>query len=178
VEPERLVVGRIAKAHGIHGEVAVDVTSDAPERFALGSRMTAGGSGRQDRELTVAAVRPHQGRLLIRFEEVPDRTAAEALHGAILSIPSEDAHTLPEWSFYPHQLEGLTVLDEQGEMLGRMVRVEENPANDLWIVDDGTREVLVPAVRAIVRAVNVEAGTIVLAPPDGLFDDRESKDGE
>lgn len=175
MEPERLVVGRIAKAHGIRGEVAVEAVSDAPGRFEPGSRMTAGGSGRQDRELTVAAARPHQGRLLIHFEEVADRTAAEALHGAVLSIPSEEARALPEWSFYPHQLEGLTVLDEQGETLGRMVRVEETPANDLWVVDDGAREVLVPAVRAIVRTVDLDAGTIVLAPPEGLFDRHEAE---
>lgn len=187
MEPERLVVGRVAKAHGIRGEVAVDVVSDAPDRFAPGSRVIVEGHARagpegpirQEAELTVSAARPHQGRLLVRFEEVPDRTTAEALRGATLSIIVAEARTLPEGSFYPHQLEGLTVLDEAGATLGRMVRVEENPASDLWVVHDGAREVLVPAVRAIVRAVDLDAGVIVLSPPEGLFGrpDRGSNEG-
>lgn len=165
MKPERLVVGRIAKAHGIRGEVAIDVWTDEPSRFAPRARVKAG-----DRALTVSASRPHQGRLLVLFEEVPDRNAAEALKGAELTVPFEEARALEDdWSFYPHQLAGLKVTDESGHELGTMDRVEESPASDLWVVRAEGREVLVPAVRDIVVRVDLDGGTIVLRPPEGLF---------
>ena len=164
-QPERLVVGRIAKAHGIRGEVAVDVISDAPERFAPGARVYAG-----DHALTVASSRSHHGRALVFFEEVPDRNAAETLRGVELTIPiSEGRKIEDDWSFYPHQLVGLTVTDETGSTLGTMTRVDESPGGDLWVVRAQGRDVLVPAVRDIVREVDLDGKKIVLRPPDGLF---------
>jgi 16S rRNA processing protein RimM len=162
--PERLVVGRIAKAHGIKGEVAVDVYSDAPDRFVPGARLFAG-----DDALTISAALPHHERLLVLFDEIADRSAAEALHGVELTIPASEAHALGEWSFYPHQLSGLSVIDEAGRSLGTMVRVDESPANDIWVVRSGDKEVLVPAVRDIVVSVDLGARTVVLRPPEGLF---------
>ena len=159
-----MLVGRVAKAHGIRGEVAVEVISDAPGRFSVGARIFE-----RDRELTVQSVRPHHDRLLIKFEEVPDRTAAEGLRGARLEIPGGQAAPLEEGAFYPHQLEGLAVVDATGRALGTLARVEEGPANDLWVVEVDGREVLVPAVRQIVTAVDLDAGRITLDPPEGLF---------
>lgn len=165
MKPERLVVGRIAKAHGIRGEVAIDVLSDEPARFTPGARVFAGES-----ELTVSTSRDHQGRLLVLFEEVPDRNMAESLKGAELTIPIDEARALnDEWSFYPHDLTGLAVTDENGNALGTMDRVEESPASDIWVVRTAGREVLVPAVRDIVVRVDLDHGTIVLRPPEGLF---------
>ncbi|HJT37795.1 MAG TPA: ribosome maturation factor RimM [Actinomycetota bacterium] len=165
MKPERLVVGRIAKAHGIRGEVAIDVASDDPARFAPGARVFAGG-----RPLTVASARAHHERLLVLFEGVAGRSDAETLNGAELTIPIEEARSLEdEWSFYPHELAGLAVVDEDGNRIGTMDRVEENPANDLWVVQTDDGEVLVPAVRDIVLRVDVAGGEIVLRPPEGLF---------
>lgn len=161
---ERLVVGRVAKAHGIRGEVAIEVLSDAPGRFAVGATVLDG-----ERVLTVESVRPHHDRLLIKFEQIPDRTAAEHLRGARLEIPGEAAHELDEGVFYPHQLRGLAVVDAAGRALGTLARVEEGVVNDLWVVDVGGREVLVPAVRQIVTDVDLEAGRITVDPPEGLF---------
>ncbi|MGZ4104189.1 MAG: ribosome maturation factor RimM [Actinomycetota bacterium] len=164
MEPERLVVGRIVKAHGIRGEVAVDILSDQQDRFSVGARVYAG-----ERVLVVASSRPHHDRLLVRFDAVDDRTEAEALRGNELTIPSEEAAPLDEWSFYPHQLVGLSVVDPDGRTLGTMLRVEESPAADLWVVRAGHREVLVPAVREIIVSVDLAGGRIVVRPPDGLF---------
>ena len=165
MKPERLIVGRIAKAHGIQGEVAIEVVSDAPDRFEVGARVFAG-----DRPLVIATARAHQGRLLVRFDDVPDRSAAEALRGTDLTIPAGEARALEdEWSFYPHELVGFAVTDESGTSLGTMRRVDESPGGDLWVVGARNGEVLVPAVRDIVMAVDRKKQTIVLRPPDGLF---------
>lgn len=108
-------IGRVIKPHGVRGEVVVDPTTDAPEeRFAVGETVR-GRRGAQDYELTVASVRPHQGRLLIRFEEVSDRTAAERLRGIqFFAAPREGGP-----GYYDHDLEGLVVLRE-GTRIGRV----------------------------------------------------------
>lgn len=148
----------------------MNVFSDEPTRFAPGSILGAGDHLHVDRELTIATARPHQGRLLVTFVGVSDRSAAEALAGLTLTIPAEQAAQLGEWTFYPFQLHGLEVVDTSGERIGELRRVDEGPAGDYWVVRAGTRDVLVPAVRAIIKGVDLDARVITLDPPEGLFD--------
>lgn len=171
-EPSRLVVGRIVTAHGIRGECAVEVLTHAPDRFAPGATLDAGDpSGAELRRLTIAAARQHQRKLLVKFREVRDRNAAEALRGTLLSIRASEAMPLDEGAYYPHQIEGLGVVDEAGAPLGTLDEVLEAPASDIWVVrtPDG-RRVMVPAVKEFVRAVDLDAGRVVLAPIGGMFD--------
>jgi 16S rRNA processing protein RimM len=168
--PERLVVGRIVKPHGLKGELIVEVLSDAPDRFARGSKLEAGDPDGERRRLTVRATRDDRGKLLVRFNQVPDRTAADALRGALLSIARAEAAPPPEGSYYDWQLEGLEVVDEDGAKLGRLVRVMTGAASDHWVVDTGSEEVLVPAVEEFVRRVDLEGGRIVLHVIPGLFE--------
>ena len=168
--PERLVVGRIIKPHGIHGEVLVEVLSDFPDRFAPGSRVEAGDPvGDRRTPLTVAATRNDRGRNLVSFAEVLDRDAAESLRGALLSIDRREATPLGEGTYYEWQLEGLEVVGEDGRKLGTFARVLEGGGGDLWAVDTGEEEVLVPAVEEFVRRVDLEQGRIVLHVIPGLF---------
>ncbi|MFY9588406.1 MAG: ribosome maturation factor RimM [Actinomycetota bacterium] len=168
--PARLVVGRIVKPHGLRGEMVVEVLSDAPERFAPGGRIDAGDPDGARRTLTVRATRNDRGRSLVTFEEVTDRDAAEALRGALLSIAREDAVPLEDGMYYEWQLEGLTVADEDGRTVGTFVRVLEGGGGDLWVVDTGEKEVLVPAVEEFVRRVDLEGGRIVLHVIPGLLE--------
>jgi 16S rRNA processing protein RimM len=170
----RLVVARVGRAHGIRGEVTVDVRTDAPgERFTPGARLHATGEhGLAGVDvLTLATVRDHNGTLLLGFEEVLDRTAAEALRGAVLEADVPDEVDEPD-AWYDHQLVGLRVLDPAGADLGEVVAVEHPPAQDLLVVrrPDGARR-LVPFVAAIVPAVDVPGGTLVVDAPPGLLDD-------
>jgi 16S rRNA processing protein RimM len=169
--PERIVVGRIVKPHALKGELIVEVMSDAPERFARGSVLEAGDpavpSGR--RRLTVRSTRDDRGKLLVSFKEVPDRTAADALHGQLLSIAAEDAAPLTEGAYYDWQLEGLTVMDEEGATLGTLVRVDRSAGPDHWIVEGEAGEVMVPAVEEFIRSVDLDEGTVVVRPIPGLF---------
>jgi 16S rRNA processing protein RimM len=167
-----LLVGRVAKAHGIGGELAVDIHTDAPdERFTPGAVLSARLRDRSHRALTVSSVRHHSGRLLVRFDEVPDRTAAETLRGAQLLV---DAAELPRSddpdAFYDHELEGLAAVLTDGTEVGRVTEVARGPGGELLVLDrgDGT-EALVPFVRAIVPEVDVAGGRVVLDPPEGLL---------
>jgi 16S rRNA processing protein RimM len=167
--PERLVVGRIIKPHGTRGEMLVEVLSDFPDRFAPGSRLEAGDPEGRRTPLTVSATRNDRGRNLVSFAEVHDRDAAESLRGALLSIDRREATPLGEDTFYEWQLDGLEVVDEDGRRLGTFARVLEGGGGDLWVVDTGEEEVLVPAVEEFVRRVDLEQGRIVLHLIPGLF---------
>ena len=178
--PARLVVGRVLRPHGVRGELAVEVLSDAPDRFSPGAELGAGDpdGDRPLRPVTVTAARPHLGRLLLRLDGVEDRDAAEELHGALLSIPMEAARPLAADEFWPHQLVGLDVVDRQGRRRGEVADVLPGTAHDLLAVDlpSGERR-LVPAVAALVT-VELEAGRVLVDAVPGLLDAGPEGSGE
>ncbi|MBV9292655.1 MAG: ribosome maturation factor RimM [Frankiales bacterium] len=166
----QLVVGRIAKAHGVTGEVAVDVRTDAVElRFAPGTTLATEPPERGP--LTVTRTRWHSGRLLVVFDAVADRTAAEALRGTLLVADSATSPPPDDDEFWDHELEGLAVVTTSGEAVGSLTAVLHPPGADLLAVTrpDGS-EVLVPFVKAFVPEVDVAAGRVVIDPPDGLLE--------
>jgi 16S rRNA processing protein RimM len=166
--PEPTVaVGRIARAHGVHGEVAVLVLSEVPERFADGAVVSL----EDGRALTVSSTRSHGGRLLVRFREVPDRTRADALRGAMLYVPESSSPPLPAGSWWDHQIRGCALETEGGRVLGTIGDVIHTPANDVWsAVDDAGTETLIPVLRDVLVSVDVEAKRIVVREVPGLTD--------
>ncbi len=162
-----VVIGRIGRAHGIRGELNVQIRTDEPaRRFAPGSPIICG-----DRTLTVEASRHHSGRLLVAFREVPDRTAAEQLHGAVLEAdidPSQSPDDPDE--LYDHQLVGLHVRAADETVVGMVTRVMHGPGQDALVIDAGAHEVLVPFVAALVPVVDVDAGYLQLNDVPGLLD--------
>jgi len=164
VSSELLAVGRISSAHGVRGEVSIHKLTEVDERFAPGSILQL----EDGRRLTVETMRPHQRNLLVKFEQVADRTGAEALRGQVLLVPSDASPEPPEGSFWIHQVVGLEVVTEEGRSLGRIVEVQANPANDLWVTESGT---LLPAIRDLVVQVDVEAGRVTVREMPGLEGD-------
>jgi 16S rRNA processing protein RimM len=177
----RLVVARIGRAHGLRGEVTVEVHTDVPERrFVRGAVLHVPDGGRQ-RELaaagrpttlTVTGARNHNGILLLTFAEVPDRTVAEALRDVLLEadVPEADDVVEPD-AWYEHQLVGLSVVDPAGTQLGEVVGLQDRPAQDLLVVRTPAGERLVPFVHALVPVVDPVAGRVVVDAPPGLLDD-------
>jgi 16S rRNA processing protein RimM len=169
-----LVVGRVVRAHGINGEVVVEIRTDDPAaRFAPGTTLRAKGSrGKQERSYVVDDVREHSGRLLVRLAEVADRDAADALRGSLFVVDSDDLPPIDEPdTFYDHQLEGLRVRTVTGSDVGVVTEVLHSGAGELLAVKgDSGEEVLVPFVSAIVTSVSLDDGTVDIDPPDGLLD--------
>lgn len=160
----QLAVGTVGRAHGLRGEVAVDVRTDDPaDRFAVGSRLDS-----ERGPLVVAGARLQGRRWYLTFEGVGDRTAAEALRGVELLVDAVDSDEDDAW--YPHELAGLRAELADGTVVGEVVGLEHLPAQDALVVrePDGTRS-LVPFVRAIVPEVDVAGGRVVLDPPAGLL---------
>jgi 16S rRNA processing protein RimM len=161
-----VAVGRITRAHGVKGEVAVLPLSQVPSRFEPGSRLFLD-EGRE-RAVTVAASRAHQQRLLVSFREVPDRTAAEALNGTYLFVPVEEVPAPPEGEFWAHELIGCSVWTESGRALGEVREVVHGPANDWWVAAGDGGETMIPALRDVVRSVDVAQRHIVVADVPGI----------
>lgn len=174
-----LVVGRVVKAHGITGELVVDVRTDDPEeRFAPGNRLRlkpARGDGAHD--VVIESARPHGGRLLVRLPGVSDRNAAEALRGQLFVVDSAELPPIEDPDeFYDHQLEGLAVRTVDGSAVGTVAEVLHTAAGELLSVrTPESGEVLVPFVSAIVTSVSLADGVVEIDPPQGLLDLDEAR---
>ncbi|MGW2510540.1 ribosome maturation factor RimM [Streptomyces scopuliridis] len=168
----QLVVGRVGRAHGIKGEVTVEVRTDEPE-LRLGPGAVLATEPAQAGPLRIETGRVHSGRLLLRFEGVRDRTGAEALRNVLL-IAEIDPEELPEdpEEFYDHQLMDLDVVLTDGTEVGRITEISHLPSQDLFIVErpDGS-EVMIPFVEEIVTEIDLEEQRAVIDPPPGLIDD-------
>lgn len=165
----RVVVGRVGRAHGVRGEVAVDVRTDDPDvRFAPGSVLFTAAEGPS--ALTVQASRWHSGRLMVAFAGARDRDDAQALSGVVLYRDEDDRVAEPQ-AWYDYDLIGCAVRTEAG-VVGSVVDVMHPPAQDLLVVElsDGSTR-LVPLVEQIVPEVDVEARAITVADRPGLLFD-------
>ena len=188
----QLVVGRIARPHGVRGEVSVAVHTDEPERrFAVGSVLATDPA--EAGPLTVATVRWHTGRLLIGFDGIADRDQAEGLRGVWLTLDSAQAESSDDPDeFHDHELIGLAVVTVSGEPVGRVTDVRHF-GQDLLVIEPAGRAgaepaaagpagpvrpgqsaqpdgLLIPFVAAIVPEVDVAAGRLVIDPPPGLLE--------
>lgn len=170
-----VVVGAIGRAHGIRGDVAVDVRTDEPEvRFAVGAVLRA---EEGPRRFTVTAAREHSGRLLVHFAEFADRTVAEAARGTVLVVDVDpDEQPADEDEYYDRQLIGLQVVAADGSLVGPVLSVLHLPLQDSLEVQtaDGVR--LVPFVTEVVPRVELAEGRLHLADVPGLLRDLDEDD--
>jgi len=168
-----LVVGRVVKAHGITGEVVVEIRTDDPDtRFAPGSSLRGKPSrGGPESRYLVESVREHGAKLLVRLDGVADRNAAESLRGTVFVVDSEDLPPIEDPDeFYDHQLEGLQVVTTVGETVGTVAEVLHTAAGELLSIRAEEGEVLVPFVSAIVTSVSLADQKIEIDPPEGLLE--------
>jgi 16S rRNA processing protein RimM len=157
---ERVTVGLVRGLHGLRGAVRVEVLSDEPERFAVGSVMFAEGD---ERALTVAWTGPAKPGLLVRFEELPTRESVEPLRDRYLEVVP--GAPLPEGTYYWHQIRGLAVSTTTGEDLGTVIDVFRAGEAEVYVVRGGRLgEILVPSVRDVVVELDPAAGRMVVDP--------------
>jgi 16S rRNA processing protein RimM len=166
------VVGRIARPHGIRGQVVVNLETDFPhERFQPGAAFYVKRSVLAVPEcLVIATVRFHNERPIIGFEGVGDMNAAIALAGSELLIPVEQLATLPPEMFYRHDLVGCAVDTTEGSSIGTVTDVEGTLGGSRLVVTTSRGEVLVPLAAEICRSIDVAGKRIVIEPPEGLLD--------
>jgi len=170
-DADLILVGVGVRPHGVRGEVRFLSLSEVPGRFRKGLPVVWRGRGCADRPLTVSAVRENGATVYARFAEVPDRTAAEAFAGGELWASVDTSPPLEQDTYYHHQLLGMTVTDEAGQVLGRLVAIRPGAHDNYEVEMPDGRRFMVPAVAEFVCAVDVDAGRMVIRPIPGLLPD-------
>ena len=167
---EMAVVGRIARAHGIRGQVIVNLETDFPEeRFQPGAELYIERNGTVQ-SLRLTTVRFHRDRPVVGIDGVDTMNDAEALAGSELRVPRGCLAALPARTFYRHDLIGCSVETAGGQRVGTVRDVEGTLAGSRLVVDGADGEILIPLVTEICRTVDVKTKRIVIDAPEGLLD--------
>ncbi len=169
-----VVVGRVRRPHGVRGEVLIEPLTDEPDAVYASGRRVFGGTSESPMDeaptLTVIETRPFKDGLLVRFEEIGDRTAAELWNGRLLFVPEDELTPLGEGEVYQHELKGMTVELSSGEVVGTVADVFEVPQGLLLDVARERGTVLVPFSGEIVVDVDRARRVVRIDPPAGLLE--------
>ena len=164
-EPHYLAIGRMGRPFGLCGELRVQLLTEYPEQLGrlrivyLGPRMEP---------WEVEGVRLHKGAALFKLVGCDDRTTAETLRGALVQIAREDAVSLEEDEYYEHQIVGMTVVEEDGTLLGRVTEIISTGANDVYVVVGPDGELLLPAIESVILEIDLDADRMVVHVLEGL----------
>lgn len=160
---QMVTIGRVVKPQGRRGEVLTESLSDRPDRFPSLRRAYVPGPGGSAREVIVTSCWPHKGRFVLKIEGVDSIDEAELFRGLELRLGEESLDPLPEGSFYHHQLRGLEVVHEEGEVLGTVADILVTGSAPVLVVRGGRGEILIPLAERFVRQVDVAGGRMVVA---------------
>lgn len=161
---QAVLVAVLLAPHGIAGDLLAESYSDYAGRFVAGGHLF----DEKGTPYEIIAARPHKGRLLLRLQGVDSREAAERLRGCKLFIRPEEAGPLPEGCYYHFQIVGLRV-EEDGRLLGVVREVLSYRANDIYRVETPEGgELLLPALKSVVRRIDISAGVMQVVLPEGL----------
>jgi len=163
-------VGVIAKVFGVKGEVKVHSYSRSYDEFKKLGSVLAGKNEDTVVERRIEKVSPRGNDIYIKFQDVDDRNAAEALIGQFLYVEETARKRLAPGEFFVDDIIGMSVCDSRKKVLGVVRDVVRYPAQDVYVVETGRGEIMVPAVRDIIRSVDVKNRTMTIEPPNGLFD--------
>ena len=160
-----LIVGHLQRAHGIKGEIAMQVLTDFPERMQKGKKIWLG----EEHILhVIKSVRWKQDLLLLGFEGIDDRSGIDVLVNQDVFVQANALPELPDGRFYFHQLIGLSVF-EQDNFIGTVSEILETGANDVFVVSlPGEKELLLPDIKSVILNIDLEQQKIQVAIPDGL----------
>ncbi|HRY14088.1 MAG TPA: ribosome maturation factor RimM [Syntrophomonadaceae bacterium] len=170
MDPRELIkVGKIVGTHGYKGSVKVQLLTDFPDRFQPGQKYLVL-RAKEALELTLDQCSPHGGMMLMKFRGIDDMEAAEQLRNVFLNVTTDQLYPLPEGSFYHFQLIGMQVEDVDKGPLGQLAEVLETGANDVYVVKSDTYgEILIPAIKQVVMAVDVPNHRLTVKLLDGLL---------
>ena len=168
---EYLEIGKVANTHGVKGEIKVMPLTDDVQRF---ERLKWVYLEKGDRLLkyTIQGVKYSKGMVILKLAEISDMAAAEEIKGLFLKVDRDNAVKLEEGSFFICDILDSRVFDEQGKLLGNLKEVLRTGSNDVYVVkDENNREILIPALKSVVREVSLENKRLTVSLPEGLVDD-------
>jgi 16S rRNA processing protein RimM len=165
-----IAIGEIIKAQGVRGELKIIPLTDNLNRFADIRRVywkTATGF----RELFLESYRPFKQFILLKFTGIDDMNAASSLGKGLIFIPRNERPNPPIGHYYYDQIEGLQVFTTGGEFLGTIGQIIATGSNDVYCINDKTKQLLIPALKNVVKEINLEEGRMMVEIPPGLVED-------
>jgi 16S rRNA processing protein RimM len=165
-----IVIGRISRCVGIRGEVKIVPLTDDPERFAGLETVWVGPDESRAEQCTIATVRTTRSGVVLKMREIGSRLAAEMRRGSYVYVADANALKPPPGSYFIHDIIGMEVSTDQGELVGVVKDVLKLPANDVWVVVRGKTEILLPATKNVIVSVDVRRRVVVIHPMEGLLE--------
>jgi 16S rRNA processing protein RimM len=164
-EPEFLVAGKLRKSHGLDGEMWVEVITDYPELFNQGTEIFI---GENHKNISIKSFKIAGKLGLIRFEGYENPESIRSFNNAYLFFNSQSLPELPKDEYYHYQLIGILVKDELGNNIGTLTDIIVTGANDVYIVkpDDGKNDILIPAIKSVVKKIDIESKIMIVHPPE------------
>ena len=165
-EPVYLVVGFLRRAHGLRGEMIMDLHTDFPERLRSGRELLVGD---EHKPMALSSVRPHARGMLVKFKGIETPEDAAQFRNQWVYVKATDVPSLPEGQIYQHELFGFTVEDEDGNSLGELVEILETGANNVYVVrNELGKEILLPAIPSVVLEIDASRHLIRVHLLEGL----------
>jgi 16S rRNA processing protein RimM len=165
-----IAVGRITRGVGLKGELNIAVLTDTLQRFEKLKTVWVGTDESQAAKHAVTAVRMTSSAVVLKLKEIDSRTAADALRGQLVFVAAKDVVVPKKGSYFIHDIVGLRVETESGEAIGTVREVMELPANDVWVVVGEGKEFLIPAIKDVIRSVDVQRRRVIIRPLEGLLE--------
>jgi 16S rRNA processing protein RimM len=165
-----IAVGRITRGVGLKGELNVAVLTDSSERFEKLKTVWIGSDESQAVKHGVTAARVARSSVVLKLKGIDSRTAADSLRGHLIFIDSKDVVVPKKGSYFIHDIVGMSVEMESGEAIGTVQEVMQLPANDVWVVGGPRGEILIPAIKEVIRSVDVQRRRVVIRPLEGLLE--------
>jgi 16S rRNA processing protein RimM len=165
-----IAVGRITKSVGIKGEIRVSMLTDSPKRFAKLKAVWCGPDETTAVRFSILSMRIEPSAVVLRLKEIDSRSLADEHRGEYLFIENKDIVAPARGSYFIHDIIGMNVVTEAGEEVGSVRDVMELPANDVWVVAAGTKELLIPAIKEVIRRVDLKSRTVVIRPLEGMLE--------
>ena len=167
--PDFISIGYISKAHGIKGEVAITPVTDEPQQFETLHDVLLKNNNGQRRSVTIEKGKVRGNKIIVKFAGIDDRDEALALKDAIIEKRIEDCEPLPHDQYYIFDLIGLKVYTTQKLYLGEIKEVLSLTANDVYVVQDGEKELLIPAIKNVIKKIDLNQEIVLIDPIDGLL---------
>jgi 16S rRNA processing protein RimM len=165
-----IAVGRITKGVGIKGEVRISLLTDNPDRFARLKVVWCGKDEATSVRCSVLAVRIEPRAVVLKLKEIESRSSADEHRGDFLFVKTQETVRPGKGSYFIHEIVGMNVSTETGDDVGTVTDVMELPANDVWVVTSGDKEFLIPAIKEVIRSVDVERRVVVIRPLEGMLE--------
>jgi 16S rRNA processing protein RimM len=166
-KPAFLVIGKLTRPHGVHGEIFFEILTDFPDRLKPGGLVY---TGEQYIPHVIHSLRNHKNGLIVGFDGYHDPESVGKLRNQFVFIRSNNIPPLPEGEYYHHELLGLRIMTSENHELGELVQIMQTGANDVFIVQTPSKaEILIPYIDEIVRKIDLEKGEILIDPIPGLL---------